>query len=237
MDLQLYREVMEGLKDAGTKLIINLTTGPGARFAPGEGDDPLSAPGEGTTLASPQRRVAHIEELQPEVCTLDVATLNFGNYVFMNTPGHLREMAKRIRNAGTKPELEVFEPGHLRLALKLVADGLIEAPAMYQLCLGIPWGAPATPETVLYMKSMLPENAAWSGFGIAAAQFPMAAMVCIAGGHVRVGLEDNLYLSRGELASSNAVLVERAVTIIEAVGGEVASPDEAREIFGLMQRK
>lgn len=232
MDIELYRQVMAGLKAAGTKLIINLTTGSGARFVPGDGDDPRT-PGEGTTLVSPQKRVVHIEELTPEVCTLDVATLNFGETVFMNTPGHLREMAKRIGQAGTKPELEVFEPGHLRLALKMVADGLIETPPMFQLCLGIPWGAPATPETVLYMKSMLPENTAWSGFGIAAMQFPMAAMVCISGGHVRVGLEDNLYLSRGELATSNAVLVERAVTIIEAVGGQVASPDEARKIFGL----
>jgi len=232
MELSLYRDVMEGLSQANSKLVINLTTGAGARYVPGEGDNP-QVPGEGTTLTSPENRVVHIEELKPEVCTLDIATLNFGEYVFMNTPEHLRQMARRIRDAGTKPELEVFEPGHLRLALKMIEDGLIERPPMFQLCLGIPWGAPATPETVLYMKSMLPENTAWSGFGIAAAQFPMAAQVCIAGGHVRVGLEDNLYLSRGKLASSNAVLVERAVTIVEAVGGHVASPDEAREIFGL----
>ncbi len=232
MELSLYRDVMEGLKQANSKLVINLTTGAGARYAPGGVDDP-SAPGEGTTLTSPEKRVVHIEELQPEVCTLDIATLNFGEYVFMNTPEHLRQMAGRIRQAGTKPELEVFEPGHLRLALKMIEDGLIDLPPMFQLCLGIPWGAPATPETVLYMKSMLPENTAWSGFGIAATQFPMVAQMCIAGGHVRVGLEDNIYLSRGVLASSNAVLVERAVTIVEAVGGHVASPDEAREIFGL----
>jgi len=232
MELSLYRDVMEGLKQANSKLVINLTTGAGARYAPGDADNP-SAPGEGTTLTSPENRVVHIEELQPEVCTLDIATLNFGEYVFMNTPEHLRQMAGRIRKAGTKPELEVFEPGHLRLALKMIEDGLIDLPPMFQLCLGIPWGAPATPETVLYMKSMLPENTAWSGFGIAATQFPMVAQMCIAGGHVRVGLEDNIYLSRGVLASSNAVLVERAVTIVEAVGGHVASPDEAREIFGL----
>jgi len=233
MDISLYRAVVDGLKQANSKLIINLTTGPGAQFVPGDCEN-NPTPGEGSTLTSPQKRVAHIEELQPEVCTLDVATLNFGEHVFMNTPEHLREMATRIGKAGTKPELEVFEPGHLRLALKMVEDGLIEPPPMFQLCLGIPWGAPATPETVLYMKSMLPQNALWSGFGISRMQFPMAAMVCILGGHVRVGLEDNLYVSRGKLASSNAVLVERAVTIIEAIGGEVASPDEARKIFGLM---
>jgi len=122
MDLALYREVMEGLKAAKSKLIINLTTGPGAQFVPGDCED-KPTPGEGSTLTSPQRRVVHIEELKPEVCTLDVATLNFGEHVFMNTPEHLREMAKRIRKAGTKPELEVFEPGHLRLALKMVEDG------------------------------------------------------------------------------------------------------------------
>ncbi len=232
MDLALYREVVEGLKEANTKLIINLTTGPGAQFVPGDCED-KPTPGEGSTLTSPQRRVAHIEELKPEVCTLDVATLNFGEHVFMNTPEHLREMARRIRATGTKPELEVFEPGHLRLALKMVEDGLIDPPPMFQLCLGIPWGAPATPETVLYMKSMLPDNAVWSGFGISRMQFPMVAMMCMLGGHVRVGLEDNLYMSRGVLAPSNAALVERAVTIIEAIGGAVASPDEAREIFGL----
>jgi len=232
MDLALYRDVVDGIKAAKSNVIINLTTGPGAQFVPGDCED-KPTPGEGTTLTSPKRRVAHIEELKPEICTLDVATLNFGEHVFMNTPEHLREMAGLIRKSGTKPELEVFEPGHLRLALKMVEDGLIDHPPIYQLCLGIPWGAPATPETVLYMKSMLPKDAIWSGFGISRMEFPIAAMVCILGGHVRVGLEDNLYMSRGVLAPSNAALVERAVTIIEAVGGQVASPDEAREIFGL----
>lgn len=232
MELSHYTAVVEGLKEAGSKLIVNLTTGAGARFVPGDGDDALT-PGEGTTLCGPQKRVSHIEVLKPEVCTLDVATLNFGESVFMNTPKHLREMAKRIRAAGTKPELEVFEPGHLRLACKMVEDGLFQDPPMFQLCLGIPWGAPATPETVTYMKSMLPKNAVWSGFGISQSQFPMAAMMVVAGGHVRVGLEDNLYLSRGELAPSNASLVERAVKIVENIGNQVASPDEAREIFGL----
>ena len=235
MDVALYRAVVEGLKEAGSKLVINLTTGPGAQFVPGDCED-RPTPGEGTTLTSPRKRVAHIEELKPEVCTLDVATLNFGEHVFMNTPEHLRDMARRIGEAGTKPELEVFEPGHLRLALQMVKDGLIKNPPMFQLCLGIPWGAPATPETVLYMKSMLPENAVWSGFGISRMQFPIAALVCMLGGHVRVGLEDNLYMSRGELAASNAALVERAVIIIEAIGGAVASPDEAREILGLNHR-
>ncbi|NQW09902.1 MAG: 3-keto-5-aminohexanoate cleavage protein [Alphaproteobacteria bacterium] len=231
MDPALYREVVSRLRDAGSNLILNLTTGPGARYIPGD-NDPMS-PAAGTTLKTPAVRVEHVDELRPEVCTLDVATMNFGEHVFMNTPAHLREMGQRIKAAGVKPELEVFEAGHARLALKLVEDGIIEKPPLFQLCLGIPWGAPATAETMAYMASLLPPGTLWSGFGIGRMQFPMAAQAVILGGHVRVGLEDNLYLDRGELAPSNAALVERAVTIVEALGSKVAAPDEARVIFGL----
>jgi len=223
--------VVSRLRDAGSNLILNLTTGPGARYIPGD-NDPMS-PAAGTTLKTPAVRVEHVDELRPEVCTLDVATMNFGEHVFMNTPAHLREMGQRIKAAGVKPELEVFEAGHARLALKLVEDGIIEKPPLFQLCLGIPWGAPATAETMAYMASLLPPGTLWSGFGIGRMQFPMAAQAVILGGHVRVGLEDNLYLDRGELAPSNAALVERAVTIVEALGSKVAAPDEARVIFGL----
>ncbi|MEQ8587471.1 MAG: 3-keto-5-aminohexanoate cleavage protein [Thalassobaculaceae bacterium] len=231
MDPALYRETVERIRAAGSRLVLNLTTGPGARYIPGTQDPMVPAPG--TTLKTPQERVDHIDELRPEVCTLDIATMNFGEHVFMNTPAHLREMAARIRESGVKPELEVFDAGHARLAAQLVKEGLVDAPPMFQLCLGIPWGAPATAETMSYLAGLLPDGAVWSGFGISRMQFPMAAQAVILGGHVRVGLEDNLYIDRGVLAPSNAVLVERAVTIVEALGSKVATPDEARAIFSI----
>ena len=229
MDPALYREVVARIRDAGSQLVLNLTTGAGGRYVPGD-NDPLS-PAAGSTLTTPAVRVQHVDELRTEICTLDIATMNFGEHVFMNTPAHLREMAERIRGAGVKPELEVFDAGHARLAAKMVEDGLIEGTPLFQLCLGIPWGAPATGQTMAYLASLLPPGAVWSGFGISRMQFPMAAQAVILGGHVRVGLEDNLYLDRGVLAPSNAALVERAVTIVEALGSKVATPAEAREIF------
>ena len=231
MDPALYREVVARIRDSGSDVVVNLTTGPGARFVPGD-DDPLR-PGPGTTLARPERRVAHVEELRPEICSLDVATMNFGEHVFVNTPKHLRTMAERIRAAGVKPELEVFEAGHVRLARRLIDDGLVEAPPLFQICLGIPWGAPATPAAMMYMRDLLPAGAAWAGFGIAAAQFPMVAQAVLLGGHVRVGLEDNLYLERGVPAPGNGALVERAAKLIELLGAKVATPAEARAILGL----
>ncbi|GAB4226308.1 MAG: 3-keto-5-aminohexanoate cleavage protein [Methyloligellaceae bacterium] len=231
MDEALYAEVVQRIKDSGSNIIINLTTGPGARFVPGK-DDP-SVPDPSSTLKGPAERVKHIVSLKPPICTLDVATFNFGDQVFTNTPAHLRVMADMIKQAGVKPELEAFDSGHILLAKKLIEEGHIVEPPLFQLCLGISWAAPATPESLLHMRSLLPENAVWSAFGISAMEFPMAAMAVISGGHVRVGLEDNLYLARGELAPSNAALVERAVRIIREIGAEVATPDEAREIFGV----
>lgn len=231
MDEALYAEVVQRIQDSGTDAIINLTTGPGARFLPGK-DDP-SIPDPSTTLKSPAVRVAHILSLNPPICTLDVATLNFGEQVFMNTPAHLREMAGMIRAAGVKPELEVFDTGHIVLARRLMKEGHIAQPPMFQLCLGISYAAPATPESLLHMRDMLPGDAVWSAFGIGPHQFPIAAMAVISGGHVRVGLEDNLYLEKGVLAPSNAALVERAARIIKELGSSVATPDEAREIFGV----
>jgi uncharacterized protein (DUF849 family) len=177
--------------------------------------------------------VKHIETLKPPICTLDVATLNFGETVFMNTPAHLREMADAINAAGVKPEIEVFDTGHVVLAKRLISEGHLKEPPLFQLCLGISYAAPATPEALLHMRDMLPENAVWSAFGIGRSEFPIVAQAVIAGGHVRVGLEDNLYMSQGELAASNAALVERAVRIIKEIGEEIATPDEAREIFGV----
>lgn len=231
MDLSLYEEVVQRIREKNDDVVINLTTGSGGRFSPGV-DDPQRG-GPGTTLATPEARVRHVEALKPEICTLDVATLNFGETVFINTPAHLRVMAERAKAAGVKPEVEVFDLGHIELAKRLIADGYIAEPPMFQLCLGIPWGAPATPETMASMRDRLPANAVWSAFGISRTEFPMAAVAASLGGHVRVGLEDNLYLSRGKLAPSNAALVEKAVTLLELLDFSVAKPAEARQIFGL----
>ncbi|MEM8744252.1 MAG: 3-keto-5-aminohexanoate cleavage protein [Pseudomonadota bacterium] len=231
MEEHLYAETVERIKDSGTNVIINLTTGPGARFVPGK-DDP-AVPDPSTTLKSPAERVKHVLSLKPPICTLDVASFNFGEQVFVNTPEHLREMGDLITAAGVKPELEAFDTGHIVLANRLLAEGHVKAPPLFQLCLGISYAAPATPESLLHMRDMLPEGAVWSAFGISQFQFPIGAATVISGGHVRVGLEDNLYMERGVLAPSNAALVERAARIIREIGADVASPDEAREIFGV----
>jgi 3-dehydrocarnitine:acetyl-CoA trimethylamine transferase len=234
MRADLYRETVQRIRDSGVDVIINLTTGPGARFVPGDEDPRIG--GAGTTLKPWPERVAHVEELKPEVCSLDVGSMNFGEHVFVNTPAHLRKMAEAIRKTGTKPELEVFDLGHIRLARRLVEDGLVAPPPLFQICLGIPWGAPATPETMLAMRSNLPAGAIWAGFGIGATQFPMVAQAVLLGGHVRVGLEDNLYLRRGVLAPSNGALVERAAAIIDQLGEQPASAQEARSILTLSKQ-
>lgn len=171
--------------------------------------------------------------LKPEICTLDIATMNFGEHLFLNTPAHLRAMARAIREAGVKPEIEVFDLGHIELARHLIAEGHLARPPLFQLCLGIPWGAPATPETLVALRARLPEDAVWSAFGIGRAEFPMLAVAAGMGGHVRVGLEDNLYLGRGQLAPSNAALVEKAVSLLAHIDRTPATPDEARAILGL----
>jgi uncharacterized protein (DUF849 family) len=175
----------------------------------------------------------HIEKLGPEICSLDAGSMNFGPHVFINTPGHFVAMARRAKAAGVKPEIEAFDMGHIELGKQLIAEDLIDAPPLFQLCLGISFGAPATPETMLAMRNNLPPGAIWSAFGISRMQFPMVAQAVLLGGHVRVGLEDNLYLEAGRLAPSNAALVEKAVKIIELLGASAASPGEARQIFGL----
>jgi len=234
MDIDLYSEVVERIRQSNTNVIINLTTGPGARLQLGT-DDPFDF-GEGTNLTRPENRVVHVEKLKPEICSLDLGSFNFGANIFINTPPHGTVMAQKIRAAGVKPELEVFDLGGIRQAKAMIEAGHVEKPYLFQICLGIPWAAEATPQTMITMRDLLPEGAIWASFGISRHQFPMAALAVILGGHVRVGLEDNLYTSRGVLATGNAVLVERAVAIVEDLGEQVATSDDAREILGIKAR-
>jgi uncharacterized protein (DUF849 family) len=229
MDATLYREVVDRIRSSGVDVLINLTTGPGARFVPGVAD-PLK-PGPATNLKLPEQRVQHIIDVRPDICSLDMGSMNMGSYVFINTPSYLEAMAIAIRDADVLPELEVFETGHLLLAKRMIETGHVKRPGMFQICLGIAWGQPATPEAMTYMRGLLPPGAPWFAFGISLHQFPMVAQAVLLGGHVRVGLEDNIYLGKGELAPSNAALVEKARRIIELLGDQVASPAEARAML------
>jgi uncharacterized protein (DUF849 family) len=183
-------------------------------------------------LSTPADRIRHVAALRPEICSLDMGSMNMGDYVFVNTKVHLEEMAKGITAAGVRPELEVFEGGHIRLALSLMEKGILPSPGLFQICLGVPWAQPATPEAMAYMRDMLPRDAIWFAFGIGAMQFPMVAQAYLLGGNIRVGLEDNLYLGKGQLAPSNAALVEKAVNIVGLLGGEIATAAEARARLG-----
>ena len=235
-DVALYAEVMERIRAKNTNVIINLTAGMGGDLMVGDGENPMKW-GEGTDLVGPAERLLHIKELRPEMCTLDCGTLNFGDgqSIMIQTPTQLREQARLIKSYGVKPEMEIFDSGNLWFANQLVKEGLIDGPPLYQLCLGIPWGAPFNTETMAYQKSQMPENAVWAAFGIGRNEFPAVAQAVLLGGHARVGLEDNLYLDKGVFAS-NGTLVERAVKIIELLGTKVATPDEGREILKLKAR-
>ncbi len=229
-EVALYRDVVARVRDSGSDVILNLTTGMGGDYVPDERDPARAGPG--SDLVPPLVRLTHIEALRPALCSLDCGTMNFGANVFMNTPAHLGQMAARIRELGVKPELEVFELGHIRFARELMLKGLIEPPPLFQLCLGIPWGAPADPRTLMAMHEALPPGALWSAFGIGREQFPMLAQAVLLGGNVRVGLEDNLYLARGELAT-NGELVARAVDLIGRLGRGIATAGAARAMLGL----
>jgi uncharacterized protein (DUF849 family) len=231
LEFDYYREVVERIREDGIDVLINLTTGPGARFIPSDDNPEVGA--EGTAFKTPEFRARHVVELKPDLCSLDYGSMNFGDFVFMNTPAHLEKMALAVREAGVKPELEVFDTGHLRLAKRMLADGILDQPAMFQICLGIPWGAEQTSETMLFMRNQLPAGSEWAGFGIGSGEFPMLAQAALLGGHVRVGMEDNLYLDKGVPAPSNAALVEKGINIVRTMGREVASPDDARKILGL----
>ncbi len=231
--VDLYREVMERIRAKNTDVIINLTAGMGGDLYIGEGEAPLEF-GEGTDVVGPLERLLHVKELRPEICTLDCGSLNFGdnNGLVVQTPTQLRQQARLIKSYGTKPEMEIFDSGNLWFANQMVKEGLIDGIPLYQLCLGIPWGAPFNTETMAYQKSQLPENAIWASFAIGRQEFHAVAQAVLLGGHVRVGLEDNLYLEKGVYAS-NGSLTEKAVKLIEMLGTKVATPDEGRAILGL----
>lgn len=231
MELALYREVVERIRDSGTDLIINLTTGPGGRFVPSAHDPKV--PGPGTTLLPPEARVEHVVALKPELCSLDLNTMWSGTAVVINTPANVAIMAKHILAAGTKPELEVFDSGDIHLAHQLIKDGVLPTPALFQIVTGVRYGFAGTPQTLAYAASLLPRDSAWAAFGIGRMEFPMLAQAYLLGGHIRVGMEDNLYLARGKLTPSNAALCERAVSIVDQLGGRVATAKEARAILGL----
>ena len=234
MALELYREVFDQVRRANPELIINLTTGPGGRFIPSVDDPRVAAPG--STLVQPEKRVEHVRVLKPDVCSLDLNTMNSGADVVINTPRNVRIMAQIMREAGVKPELEIFDSGDMHLARDLIADGTLDGPGMWTFVTGVKYGFSSSPETLLYARSLLPAGAIWSAFGIGRFEFPIVAQAWLAGGHVRVGMEDNIYLEKGVLAQSNAELVTKAKRLIHDLGGELANPREARAMLNLPRR-
>ncbi|MEU9881636.1 3-keto-5-aminohexanoate cleavage protein [Streptomyces phaeochromogenes] len=234
-DPRLYREVVERIRETGTDLVINLTAGMGGDLVI-DAEEPLRHL-PGTDLVGGLDRLPHVEDLLPDICTLDCGSLNFGDgsNLYVSTPDMLRTGARRIQELGVRPELEIFDTGHLWFAKQLRTEGLLDDPTVFQLCMGVPWGAPADPGVLQSMVNMLPEGAQWASFALGRMQMPWVAQSVLLGGHVRVGLEDNLYLGKG-VKATNAQLVERAVTIVEAMGARVATPDEARLKLGLKPR-
>lgn len=232
-DPALFREVVGRIRESDTDVVLNLTAGGGGDFFPN--DEEPAAGGPGTDVQSPEERHAHVSELLPEICSLDCGSYNFSDFVYLNPEDWVRRQAKLIQDSGVKPELECFDLGHVWLAKQLIAEGLVDDPPFFQLCLGVPWAAEANPETMLAMRDMLPAGAEWAGFGVGRAQMPMMAQSVLLGGHVRVGLEDNLYLEKGVLAT-NGQLVEKAVGVVESLGARALTPAESREKLGLNVR-
>jgi len=230
MELKLYEEVVQHIRKR-SDMIINLSTGAGARFIPTD-RDPIGF-ASGSTLCAPQKRIEHVMRLKPEICSLDVGSMNFGAHVFVNSLPHVEWMAEHIRDAGVKPEIEVFDLGQIEIANHLLKTGRVMRPPLFQLCMGVRWGIPATPQNMLIMRQALPLDAIWAGFGIGATAFPMLAQSILLGGNVRIGMEDTLHLEEGRQVSSNRELVEKAVTIIRILGKEPATPEEARDLLKL----
>ncbi len=231
MELAHYKEIVDRIRDSATDVIINLTTGPGQRFIPGKENPAIGAPG--TTLTHPARRVEHVVECKPEICTLDLNTMWSGTSAVINSPESITEMAKAMREAGSKPELEVFDSGDIQLAKMLIDQGVLDSPALFQIVTGIRFGFEMRPQTMAYAVSVLPKDAVWAGFGIGRMMYPMMASAYLLGGHIRVGIEDAVNLRRGVLAPDNAAMVSKAAHIIDELGGELATVAEARAILGL----
>lgn len=235
--VEYYREVVERIREADTDVVINLTAGMGGDLTLGPVEQPLPPLTEGTDMAGATERMEHVTALLPEICTLDCGTLNFGHgdYVMTNTPSMLRAMAQQMTDLGVRPEIEAFDTGHLWFAKQLVEEGIIEDPVMVQLCMGIPWGAPNDMNTYMAMVNNVPDSWVWSAFSIGRMQMPYVAAAALAGGNIRVGLEDNLYLDRGVFAT-NAQLVERAADIATNMGAKIIGPDAVRERLKLVKR-
>ena len=236
-DPALYAEVMQRVRASGVDVVLNLTAGMGGDMVFGSVEQPLP-PGAGTDMAGATERLAHVAQLLPEICTLDCGSMNFaagGDYVMVNTPDTLRAMARQVQALGVKPELEVFDTGHLVMVKEMLREGLLDDPVLVQLCMGIPYGAPDDPLTLMALVHALPPGTVFSAFSIGRMQLPYAAMAALAGGNVRVGLEDNLFLSRGVLAS-NGALVERAATILTAMGARILGPEDVRKKLKLVKR-
>jgi uncharacterized protein (DUF849 family) len=237
-DVSLYRRVVELIRDADVDVVVNLTSGMGGDLVLGGPESPLPPDQAGTDMVGAHERLAHVRELLPEICTLDCGTMNFaagGDYVMTNTPETLRAMAREIQELGVRPELEVFDTGQMVMVKDLIADGLIDDPVLIQLCMGIRYGAPDDPATLLALVDLLPPGAVFSAFAIGRMQLPYVAMAVLAGGNVRVGLEDNLWVGPGEKAT-NGRLVERAQTILHAMNVRVLGPAEVRERLRLAKR-
>jgi uncharacterized protein (DUF849 family) len=230
---ELFDEIVARIRDAGCDAILNLSTGEGGRFVPSDDDPKVAA--AGSTLMRPELRVAHVERLRPEVCTLDFNTMYSGSSVVINTPRNLEIMAQRVLAAGVVPEIELFDTGDLQLALGFVERGVLRGPLMWQIVLGVRYGAMADPQTMMYFASRLPRGAPWTAFGIGKQAFPMLAQSFLLGGHVRIGMEDTVYLDKGVLTPGNANLVEKGVRIVESLGGRIANVTEARAMLGLRE--
>jgi uncharacterized protein (DUF849 family) len=234
-EVGLYAEVVERIRASSTDVIINLTAGMGGDFTIGSAEQPLP-PHPSTDLVGATERLEHVKLLKPEICTLDCGSMNFGafDYVMTNATSVLTEMARQIQAMGVRPEIEVFDTGHLWQAKSLVDAGLIDDPVMVQMCMGIPWGAPPDMNTFMAMVNNVPEGWVFSAFSIGRMQLPYVAMAALAGGNIRVGLEDNLYLDKGRLAS-NADLVARAKQIAESMNYTIMGPEEARAKLKLIK--
>ena len=231
MEIELYEDVVARIRKKNTQLILNITTGPGGRFVPSYDEPRVAA--AGTTLMNPEKRVAHIERLKPDICTLDLNTMNSGGQVVINTPANVRRMAKIIRASGVKPEIELFDSGDIAMMHDLLKDGTLTGPQLTSFVMGVSYGFQPSPETVLYARNLLPADAQFTAIGIGRSMFTMVAQSYLAGGHVRVGLEDGVYLARGVMAESNALMVEKARRIVQDLGAQIATPAQARLLLGL----